>query len=80
MKTSWNPLTWGAESGGYWLVFLVVAVVVICFLFAAHERKLEKGRDLLARDEAEFGPVSPDLRDEIRRTWPVERSQRRGRG
>ncbi len=40
--TALNPLNWGAENGGPFLVGLVVAVAVLVFVFCVFESRAEK--------------------------------------
>lgn len=41
-----------------------------------HERKLEEARRILAEDEAEFGPIPQEIRDEVRERWDAIESGR----
>lgn len=35
------------------------------------ELRIARGQELLAEDEAEFGPVPDDVRDEVAGAWPA---------
>jgi hypothetical protein len=39
---NWNPLTWGGENGGAWLVALVIAMAVVLIIGAWSERRLNE--------------------------------------
>jgi hypothetical protein len=36
-----------------------------------HELQVTRGRELLAEDEAQFGPVSADVRAQVTAEWPA---------
>ncbi|MBA3299664.1 MAG: hypothetical protein H0U24_06225 [Thermoleophilaceae bacterium] len=52
-----------AAAGGNLSAFVNAAVL--------RELKVTRGLELLAEDEAQFGPVSDDVRSEIAAQWPA---------
>jgi hypothetical protein len=51
-----------SESGGSLSAFVNAAVL--------HELQITRGRELLAKDEAQFGPVSPEAQARVVAEWP----------
>jgi hypothetical protein len=52
-----------AESGGSLSAFVNAALL--------HELQLARGRELLAQDDAELGPVSPEVATQVLAEWPA---------
>lgn len=52
-----------AESGGSLSAFVNAALL--------HELQLGRGRELLAKDDAELGPVSPEVATQVLVEWPA---------
>ncbi len=40
--TALNPLNWGAENGGPFLVALIAAIALLVFVFCVFENRMEK--------------------------------------
>jgi hypothetical protein len=40
--TALNPLDWGAEGGGPFLIALIIAVALLVFVFCVFENRAEK--------------------------------------
>jgi hypothetical protein len=51
------------ESGGNLSAFVNAAVL--------HELQVMRGRELLAEDEAQYGPVPAEIRAEVAAEWPA---------
>jgi hypothetical protein len=52
-----------SESGGSLSAFVNAAVL--------HELQVTRGHELLAEDEAQFGPVPPAARAQVAAEWPA---------
>jgi hypothetical protein len=52
-----------AESGGSLSAFVNAAVL--------HELQVTRGRELVAEDNAQFGPVSADVKARVAAEWPA---------